>query len=221
MAVHLWNFQHADADVVSSVTSVNGLTYSRVAATPSTSNSYIYLYAAAVPAGTTMDATVNFVWPTYNSGVVVLWQGPPLQSLTPMVTPSIVQSDAGALTGMTLGTTPTAPSPNGYAVFIGGIIPGSPAEKPNAVSLPASYSAIGNDPITAAELTATRVAERVLTTTAGHSATATFTTGVQSMLGLLATFQMTPSTSTFNSSLLNAEGGPRLINRRINSLEAI
>jgi hypothetical protein len=221
VAVHLWNFQHADADVVSSVTSVNGLTYSRVAATPSTSNSYIYLYAAAVPAGTTIDATVNFVWPTYNSGVVVLWQGPPLQSLTPMVTPSIVQSDAGALTSMTIGPSPTLPSVNGYAVFIGGIIPLSALEKPNAVSLPSGYSAIGNDPITAGELTATRIAEKVLSSSAGHSASATFTTGVQSILGLLATFQTSASISTFNASILNAEGGPRKINRIVNALEAI
>lgn len=221
VAVDMWNFQHDTLGrVVDSVTG-SGLTWVKVAETPSTSNSYIYLYAAAVPAGTTVSATVNFAFGTYNSGALFLWEGPPLQSLTPMVTPSIVQSDAGSLTGMTLGTTPTAPSPNGYAVFIGGIIPGSALEKPNAVALPASYSDIGTDPITAAELTATRVAERVLTTTAGHSATTTFTTGVQSMLGLLATFQMTPSTSTFNSSILNAEGGPRLINRRINSLEAI
>jgi hypothetical protein len=221
VAVHLWNFQHADADVVNSVTSVNGLTYSRVAATPSTSNSYIYLYAAAVPAGTTMDATVNFVWPTYNSGVVVLWQGPPLQSLTPMVAPSIVQSDAGGLTGMTLGPTSVLPSVNGYSVFVGGIIPLDAAEKPNAVSLPSGYSAIGNDPITGTELTATRIAEDVLSSTAGYSASATFTTGVQSMLGLLATFQTSASTSTFNASILNAEGGPRKINRIVNALEAI
>jgi hypothetical protein len=220
LAIHQWNFQHADAGVVTGVTGA-GLSWARVAETPSTSNSYIYLYAAAVPAGTTISATADFTWDTYNSGVLVLWEGPPLQSLTPMVTPSIVQTDAGGLTSMALGPTPTLPSANGYAVFVGGIIPLSALEKPNAVSLPSGYSAIGNDPITADELTATRIAEKVLTSTAGHSASATFTTGVQSALGLLATFQLTPSTSTFNASILNAEGGPRKINRIVNALEAI